>query len=169
MINQPVLILNQNYEPLNVCLARRALVLLLRGKAEVVENDSGYITTINNSFRIPSVIRLCYMIRRPYLRKKLTRIEIFYRDDYTCQYCGKKTHHLTLDHVIPKHRGGKHSWENVVSCCAHCNQRKAGFTPEEAGMKLIQTPRYPGHDGFRIPVHCLRENNGWRKFIPELS
>ncbi len=169
MIDQPVLILNQNYEPLNVCLARRALVLLLRGKAEVVENDSGYISTVNYSFRIPSIIRLSYMVKRPYQHKKLTRIEIFNRDEYTCQYCGKKTRHLTLDHIIPKHRGGKHSWENVVSCCAQCNQRKAGFTPEEVGMKLIHDPHYPRTDGFRIPSYCLRNNIGWRKFIPGLG
>ncbi len=112
-----VLVLNQNYEPLNVCNARRALVLVEGGKAEVLEHamNLAELRSPSRSFRRPSVIRLVYMIKRPRPRVRLTRREIFMRDHYTCQYCGLKTRDLTLDHVIPRHRGGKHTWDNLVS------------------------------------------------------
>src|SRR4030042_6104274 len=111
VINLPVLVLNQNYEPLNVCNVRRAVVLLDRGKAEVLENGRGVIHSASSTLPLPSVIRLVYLIRRPRPQLKLTRREVFTRDKYTCQYCGKQTRELTLDHVIPRHRGGKHTWE----------------------------------------------------------
>ena len=118
MVDLPVLVLNQNYEPLNVCRVRRAVVLLYQGKAEMLENGVGLIHSANQSFPVPSVIRLPYLIKRPFRsEKKLTRLEVFQRDKYTCQYCGKQTRQLTLDHVIPRHRGGQHTWENVVSAC----------------------------------------------------
>ena len=126
MINLPVLVLNQTYEPLNICRVRRAIVLLYRGKAEMLENGSGFIQSVSYTFPVPSVIRLAYWIKRPRPQPKLTRLEIFHRDRYTCQYCGKETRQLTLDHVIPRHQGGEHNWENVVSACVPCNRRKAG-------------------------------------------
>jgi len=115
MINLPVLVLNQNYEPLNVCRARRAVVLVYGGKAEMLEDGSGFIHSARHSFPLPSVIRLSYIIKRPRPKRKLTRLEVFNRDQYTCQYCGRESRQLTLDHVIPRHRGGQHTWENVVS------------------------------------------------------
>lgn len=166
MVNLPVLVLNQSYEPLNICLVRRAIVLLVCGKAEVVENDSGVICSVSHSFPVPSIIRLACMVKRPHYRRRLTRIEVFNRDRYTCQYCGKESRSLTLDHIIPRHRGGEHSWENVVSCCMSCNRRKAGHTPDEVGMRLIRTPRYPQPDGFCIPYHYLQTHSEWRKFVP---
>ena len=157
MINLPVLVLNQNYEPLNVCRARRALVLVYEGKAEMLEDGTGFAHSANDSFPVPSVIRLFYLIKRPRPTRKLTRLEVFYRDRFTCQYCGKESRPLTLDHVIPRHRGGQHTWENVVSACAHCNRRKAGKTPEQAGMKLIHQPTYPrGNIFFYIPPHHIQ-------------
>ena len=114
-----VLVLNQNYEPLNVCNARRALVLVDGGKAEVLEHAFGDIRTPSRAIPRPSVIRLVYMIKRPRPRVRLTRREIFMRDGYTCQYCGLKSRDLTLDHVIPRHRGGPHSWENLVLSLIH--------------------------------------------------
>lgn len=161
----PVLVLNQNYEPLNICQARRAINLLLRGKAEVLENNSWEIHTVNGALSLPSVIRLMYAIRRIWLPRKLTRVEVFNRDRYTCQYCGKETKDLTLDHIIPRHRGGEHSWENVVSACIPCNRHKAGRTPKEAGMKLLHPPHIPRSGSFTIPYYYLRSHEEWLKFL----
>jgi 5-methylcytosine-specific restriction endonuclease McrA len=104
MVNSPVLVLNQNYEPLNISRVRRAVVLVMRGKAETLENGSGVIHTPSYALPMPSVIRIVYLVKRPRLEKKLTRREVFQRDKYTCQYCGKDTRELTLDHVIPRHK-----------------------------------------------------------------
>ena len=168
MINLPVLVLNQSYEPLTVCQARRAVVLVYRGKAEMLENGVGFIHSVDNTFPLPSVIRLAYMIKRPYLERKLTRFEIFNRDHFTCQYCGKVTRQLTLDHVLPRYRGGQHTWENVVSACVPCNRHKAGRTPREAGMKLICPPARPGgRTFFNIPYHYQQTKNEWQKYLPQ--
>ena len=165
MTSLPVLILNQNYQPLNVCRVRRAVVLVINGRAEVVENDSGFLHTISGAFPIPSVIRLRYLIRRPWLRSRLTKFEIFNRDRYTCQYCGRQTRELTLDHVIPRSRGGEQSWENVVSACASCNRRKAGLTPKEASMALLRPPKPPRNGLFAIPFYYLTGHQEWHKYF----
>ncbi len=164
MINSAVLVLNQDYEPLNVSRVRRAVTLLLAGKAEVVENNSGFIRSPSFSLAIPSVIRLSHLVRRPTPRWKLTRRRVFLRDQYTCQYCGKQTRELTLDHVIPRHLGGEHTWENVVSACKACNHRKAGRTPREAGMKLLRKPCRPA---LRIGyfVHPFQTPPEWQRYL----
>jgi 5-methylcytosine-specific restriction endonuclease McrA len=160
------LVLNQNYEPLNVCNVRRALVLLDRGKAETIENGRGYLRSPTALFEIPSVIRLVYLIRRPRPQGRLTRRDIFLRDHFTCQYCGKQTKELTLDHVLPRHRGGGHDWGNVVAACKACNHRKAGRTPPEAHMQLHREPYRPTYSYFRTFYHYLDVQADWRKFIP---
>jgi len=166
MINFPVLVLNQSYEPLAVCRARRAVVLLYQGKAEMIENGVGLVHSVSESFPLPSVIRLDYMIKRPRVRKKLTRFEIFNRDRCTCQYCGKETQQLTLDHVTPRYRGGQHTWENVVTACVPCNRHKAGRTPQEARMKLLRPPVPPnGSPFFNIPYRYLKTQNEWQKYL----
>jgi len=168
MLNIPVLVLNQSYEALTICRARRAVVLIYQGKAEMLENGVGFIHTVSDSFELPSVIRLAYLVKRPYRKKKLTRYEVFNRDKYTCQYCGKETRQLTLDHVIPRYRGGQHTWENVVSACVPCNRRKAGRTPQEAGMKLTRKPTYPGdHLFFSIPYQYRQNRVEWHKYLPQ--
>ena len=168
MINLPVLVLNQSYEPLNICRVRRAIMLMYRGKAEMLENGSGFIHSASNIFSVPSVIRLAYMIKRPRPQRRLTRLEVFNRDHYTCQYCSKETHQLTLDHVIPRHRGGEHTWENVVSACIPCNRRKAGKTPERAEMRLISRPTPPRSNiPFYIPHHYLQTYSEWLKYLPQ--
>ena len=165
----PVLVLNQNFEPLNVCNVRRALVLLGRDKAETIENGRGYLHSATDIFEIPSVIRLAYLIRRPRPQGRLTRRDIFLRDQFTCQYCGNQSKDLTLDHVLPRHRGGTHEWDNVVAACKRCNHRKAGQTPEEARMYLRRDPYQPTYSYFRTFYHYLERNEGWRKFIPAID
>lgn len=170
MVNLPVLVLNQNYEPLNVCRVRRAVVLVYLGRAEMLEDGAGFIQSCNYGFPVPSVIRLACMIKRPRLRRKLTRLEVFHRDHHTCQYCGRESRSLTIDHIIPRYRGGQHTWENVVSACIACNRRKAGRTPSEAGMKLMHPP-VPPRDSlpFQIPYQYLQADNGWQKYLPQLK
>jgi 5-methylcytosine-specific restriction endonuclease McrA len=163
------LVLNQNFEPLNVCNVRRALVLLGRDKAETIENGRGYLHSATEIFEIPSVIRLGYLIHRPRPQGRLTRRDIFLRDKFTCQYCGSQSKDLTLDHVLPRHRGGKHEWDNVVAACKRCNHRKAGQTPEEARMYLRHDPYQPTYSYFRTFYHYLERNEGWRKFIPAID
>lgn len=164
MLNNPVLILNQNYEPLNVCRVRRAIILILNGKAEVLENNSATVRSATMSMISPSVVRLGRMVKRPRTPSRLTRRKVFIRDKYTCQYCGKQISELTLDHVMPRHRGGEHIWGNVVSACKACNQRKAGNTPIEAGMKLLRKPLHPSGWGPYL-VHPLQTPPEWREYL----
>ncbi len=166
LVNQPVLVLNENYLPLNICKVRRAVVLILIGKAEVVENGRGYFYSACGAFEIPSVIRLIYLIRRHLHPRKMTKLEIFNRDRYVCQYCGRETKELTLDHVMPRRREGAHTWENVVAACIPCNRRKAGRTPQEAGMPLLRQPKSPGNTGFYIPYNHLHSREEWHKYLP---
>lgn len=163
---ESVLVLNQNYEPLNVCNVRRALVLVLRGKAEVVETARGVLHTASRAFPLPSVIRLFHLIRRPRPKVRLTRKEIFARDGWRCVYCGRETRDLTLDHVIPRHRGGEHTWENLVSACKPCNHRKAGRTPGEARMTLQREPGAPRVSIYYTFFQYLHNQYEWRKFVP---
>src|SRR4030043_1613938 len=171
MVNLPVLVLNQTYEPLNICRVRRAMVLVYQEKAEMLENGYGPLRTIDRDLPVPSVIKLSKLIKRPHqLERKLTRMEIFRGDNYTCQYCGKVTRNLTLDHVIPRSRNGQHTWENVVSACVPCNRIKAGRTPEEAGMKLRTKPAKPCPSGlFFIPSHYSRVRAEWGKYLPQVK
>jgi len=167
MNNSAVLVLNQNYEPLNVCNARRAFVLVDRGKAEILEHAEGAIRSALHAFPKPSVIRLIYMIRRPRPQMRLTRREVFVRDRYTCQYCGKQTRDLTIDHVTPKHRGGRHEWENLVAACRNCNHRKGSKTLAESRMTLLREPRAPRADVRYLFGSYLadEQNDPWRSYV----
>ncbi len=165
MVNYPVLVLNQNYEPLNICQARRAVVLLLQSKVEILENGRGLLRAAHHIIPLPSVIRLVYMIHRPRPQQKLTRMEIFSRDKFACQYCSRETKELTIDHVIPRHQGGQHRWDNVVSACIPCNHRKAGHTPAEARMSLLRPPRAP-KGGFHVPYSHQPSPEEWQKYLP---
>src|SRR6266581_5049720 len=169
MSHAAVLVLNQNYEPLNVCNARRAFVLVDRGKAEIIEHSEGALRSAFHAFPLPSVIRLIYMIRRPRPQMRLTRREIFVRDHYTCQYCGRQTKDLTIDHVTPRHRGGPHTWDNLVSACRGCNHRKGGRTPDEARMLLRRVPTEPRATSYYLFHQYLESErfSGWTKFMPE--
>lgn len=162
---EPVLVLNANFEPLNVCGLRRALGLIFLEKASLVENGRGVINTIDQSFPRPSIIRLQQMIKRPRPEVKLTRKEVFRRDGFTCQYCGKKYQDLTIDHVMPRHLAGTHTWDNVVTACAMCNHRKGGRTLQDSGMKLRVEPKSPPHSALYIYQNYLIEYKEWEKFL----
>ena len=162
-----VLLLNSDYEPLNVCNIRRAFRLVFGEKAEVIQYDHHEVRTATEIFRAPSVIRLQHLIKRPRPRVKLTRREIFARDRHTCQYCGRQTHDLTLDHIVPRHRGGGHSWENLVTACKVCNHRKGSKTPEEARLRLQRQPFEPRSDVYSLYTPYLADdrNEAWRTYL----
>jgi 5-methylcytosine-specific restriction endonuclease McrA len=162
-----VLVLNQNYEPLNVCNLPRAFRLVFGERAEVLEYDHQVIRTPRAAYPAPAVIRLQHMIHRPRPRVKLTRREVFARDSYTCQYCGRQTNDLTLDHVIPRHRGGSHTWENLVAACKACNHRKGGKLLEEVRFRLARRPFEPRCNVYSIFTPYLRDdrNESWRTYL----
>lgn len=171
VLNKSVLVLNQNYEPLHVCNVRRAVVLVARGKAEVIDRldrAKALLRTVSGEFDVPSVIRMVYFIRRPRPVMRLSRREVFIRDRFMCQYCGRRTalKDLTLDHVLPRFRGGSHTWENLVSACRGCNHRKAGRTPREARMRLRAQPKRPTVTAVNLFGQYLENQPGWAPFIP---
>nr|MBN2276837.1 HNH endonuclease [candidate division Zixibacteria bacterium] len=146
ILNQNVLVLNQNYEPLSVCSARRAFLLLYMGKAEMIETYNGVkIRSVLTSYPLPSVVRLERYIKSPRKKILLTRKNIIIRDGSTCCYCGTTRGPMTVDHIIPKNLGGSDSWENLVCACESCNNKKGHRTPSQAGMKLLKKPKRPNH------------------------
>ncbi|MFN2199327.1 MAG: HNH endonuclease [Anaerolineales bacterium] len=161
----PVLVLNANFEPLNVCDTRRAIGLILTNKATLVVNGRGHVQSVSQSFPAPSIIRLERMIKRPRLSVRLSKREIFRRDGYTCQYCGKHPPRLTVDHIIPRHLGGEHSWQNLVTACPSCNLRKGGRLPEQAGMHLLRPPSEPPASALYLFGRYLDHNTEWIPFI----
>jgi 5-methylcytosine-specific restriction endonuclease McrA len=161
MLNKNVLVLNQNYEPLSVCSARRALLLILRGKAQIVEKMGEMMRSVSQEFPLPSVVRLERYIHAPRRRVVLSKRNIFKRDNYQCQYCGRGDGKLTLDHVIPRKYGGQTTWENLVCACAACNNRKGEHRPEQVGMKLRSRPKRPNNVNFirnfiGVSDHCWK-------------
>lgn len=162
----PVLVLNANFEPINVCTTRRAIGLILSGKASLVLNGRGEIATVSHTYPRPSVIRLEKMVKRPRPTVRLTKREVLRRDDYTCQYCGKRHTPLTIDHVIPRRLGGQHTWENLVAACPVCNHRKGGRTLEQAQMRLLRPPKEPPSSAVYIfGRHINDNNNEWLPFV----
>lgn len=164
-MNEPVLVLNANYEPINVCDTRRAVGLILSEKASLVLNGRGYINSVRAVFPRPSVIRLENMVPHHRPRVKLTRREVFRRDNFVCQYCHRHTTILTIDHVIPRHLGGQHIWSNVVAACSHCNHHKGGRTADEAGMHPLRIPKEPPSSAVYIFGRHLEENAEWEPYI----
>jgi 5-methylcytosine-specific restriction endonuclease McrA len=162
---QPVLVLNASYEPVNICGAKRALILVIKGAALVEESRE---MRAHRDFMVPSVVRLRQYHRVPNRVQVLSRKNIYLRDNYTCQYCGEKltAKQLTLDHVIPRAQHGTSRWENLVACCEPCNRRKNDRTPEQAGMKLLRVPRpltiHTSRGMIRLAGH---EEQAWRKYL----
>jgi 5-methylcytosine-specific restriction endonuclease McrA len=166
-VDSVVLLLNADYEPLHVCDLRRAFRLVFGEKAEVIQYDHTEVCTPRQVYRAPSVIRLQYHIRRPRPRVRLSRREVFARDGHCCQYCGRASNDLTLDHVVPRHRGGTHTWDNLVAACKPCNHRKGGKLPEEARMRPVRTPFEPRCDVYTLFTPYLSDprNEAWRDYL----
>jgi 5-methylcytosine-specific restriction endonuclease McrA len=164
-----VLVLNATFEPINVCTVRRAVVLLLKEKAEILEHAEYELRTSTSTHPRPMVIRLVSYVRVPRdtHRRKITRRAVFARDDWTCQYCGTRSN-LTVDHVIPRSKGGPSSWDNIVASCAPCNRRKGDALPRQAGMALRRTPRTPGPQVF-IQVASPTIPTVWRQYLPRAA
>lgn len=161
------LVLNASYQPLSVVSARRATCLILADKADLIEDDGAVIRSASITVPSPSVIRLRYMVKVPYVRRSaLSRRAVFARDDYRCQYCGK--HADSIDHVLPRSRGGPHTWENVAAACRPCNLTKRDRTPDEAGMRLERPCRAPRATAW-VVVSVSGIPETWRPYLPIAS
>ena len=165
MLDRHALVLNQDYEPLNVCGVRRAFTLVFGGRAELLETGAEPILGVDREYPSPSVIRLRRRVRRPRPQVRLTRREVFARDRQRCQYCGRGHQDLTLDHVVPRRRGGTHVWENIVTACQPCNHRKGGRTPREARMQLLTQPVRPRLSVPQQLAEHLHRYEEWRPFF----
>ena len=168
MLQMPVLVLNASYEPINICGARRALVLVLKGIARTEEEHGLTLHAQRSLIAMPSVIRLLEYRRIPHQTRALSRKNILLRDRNSCQYCGVvlPSGELTLDHVIPRSRGGNSTWENLVACCHDCNNRKGSRTPEEAGMRLVRQPRpFSLHTSRHLMRLLGKSDEQWKKYL----
>lgn len=164
-LSEHVLVLNQNFEPLSVCTARRAVVLVFLGKAEIVERSDGIMVhSVSTSWPLPSVVRLGSYIRVPQKRILLSRKNILKRDGHRCMYCGTTQGRMSVDHILPRLRGGSDTWENLVCACHACNNRKGNRTPEEAGMPLLGRARRPNHITFIQQFIGIRDKR-WRPYL----
>jgi len=165
-----VLLLDSSYEPLRVIGWKRAIYLVFSGKAEVVEESESEVRSASQSWKLPSVIRQFGKFKR---REKVqfSRINIYMRDGWTCQYCGDRKHtkELTFDHVLPRAQGGKTSWTNVVTACRGCNGDKADMTPQQAGMKLIREPVQPTWLPTQMVLRMKEVPEQWKTYIDERS
>lgn len=165
---ESVLLLNISYEPLKIINWKKAITLLFLGKVEVIEEYGREIHSVSFTIKLPSVVRLLQMVKRPKSPVKFSRQNIYSRDRYQCQYCGAKhsSEELTYDHVIPKSRGGKTRWENIVTCCVECNRKKGGRTPDEASMALIREPARPTWvPAIRITIGFHKVPESWRDYL----
>ena len=168
VMHAPVLVLNASYEPINVCAARRAIVLVLKGVAMTEEENGHFLHAARLAMRVPSVIRLLEYRRIPHQTRALSRKNILLRDRNTCQYCGATlpAAELTLDHVVPRSRGGSSTWENLVACCHPCNRKKGSRLPHEAEMKPLREPRpFNLHTSRHIMRLMGHSDAKWRKYL----
>lgn len=163
-----VLVLNASYEPVHICNVRRAIIMIFKGLAVMEEPARFVLRSVRATFPAPSVIRLMHFVHIPFRKKLASKNNILIRDRYVCQYCGKplKSHEITLDHIVPKSRGGESNWENLATCCPRCNVKKGSKLPEEAGLKLLKDPRDGSSYHF---IHLLRHygsvDEKWRKYL----
>lgn len=164
MLQSQVLVLNQNYEPMTITNAKKAIILIYLGKAEIIEKNDGYIHSVSMTFPLPSIVRLTRYINVPRKRIILSRKNIIKRDSHQCQYCGVRSGPVTIDHIIPKGRGGEDTWENLVCACVKCNNKKGDRTPEEARMKLLRKPQRPNYIFF-IRYFISKMDNRWKPYL----
>jgi 5-methylcytosine-specific restriction endonuclease McrA len=165
---EQVLLLNITYEPLKIINWKKAITLLLLGKVEVVEEYGKEVHSVSFTIRLPSVVRLLRMVKKPVTPIRFSRQNIYARDKYRCQYCGStySPEELTYDHVLPKSRGGRTEWANIVTCCVPCNRRKGGRTPSEAGMSLVRKPERPKWvPALKVTVGFKEVPKSWRDYL----
>lgn len=165
---EEVLLLNITYEPLKVINWKRAVTLLLLGKVEVLEEYGREVHSVSFTIKLPSVIRLLRMVKKPIAPVRFSRQNIYSRDKYRCQYCGNRfvSEELTYDHVTPRSRGGKTEWTNIVTCCLPCNGKKGGRTPEEAEMKMVRSPFRPKWiPALKITFGIREVPQSWRDYL----
>jgi 5-methylcytosine-specific restriction endonuclease McrA len=161
-----VLVLNATFEPINVCTVRRAAVLVLKSRAEIIEHSDWSLHSESLTLPRPLVIRLVTYVKVPRdaHRRKITRRAVFARDRWTCQYCGSERGHLTVDHVIPRSKGGTSGWDNIVTCCAPCNRRKGDRLPAQVDMRPRRRPRAP-HATVFIHVATPVIPQAWEQYL----
>ena len=167
-MNARVLVLNASFEPINVCTERRAVVMIFKGVARMEEHNGHMLRSQRIEMHAPSVIRLTEYRHIPFERRSLSRKNILLRDHSCCQYCGKQFSpaELTLDHIVPRSRGGESTWDNLVACCKRCNHKKGSRTPEESGMDLLRRPRaFSLHVNRQIMRYIGRADETWRKYL----
>ena len=163
-----VLLLSISYEPIKVIDWRKAITMLFLGKVEVIEEYGCNIHSVSFTIKLPSVVRLLKVVKRNSKSVKFSRQNIYARDRYKCQYCGDKfpTEELTYDHVLPKSRGGRTEWTNIVTCCIDCNRKKGGKTPREASMKLLKKPVMPTWiPAVRLTIGFKQVPQTWREYL----
>jgi 5-methylcytosine-specific restriction endonuclease McrA len=168
LMQAPVLVLNATFEPINVTAVRRALVLMLKGVAQAEEINPAEVHSATKAVHVPSVIRLLSYRHIPQQSRALSRKNILLRDRNTCQFCGSTfpASELTLDHVMPRSRGGRSTWENLVACCYNCNNNKGDRTPEEAGLELVRRPRpFTLHTSRQLMRLIGHKDEKWRKYL----
>mgnify|MGYP001375510842 CR=1 FL=1 len=161
------LLLSQRYEPIKIISWQRAITLLSLGKVEVVEEYAHDVRSVTVIIKIPAVVRLLRAFRRHHKPVKFSRVNIYARDGYTCQYCGVRlsVSELTYDHVVPRHCGGRTTWENVVCCCIPCNLRKGSRAPAEVGLRLLRQPGRPSWSPFTRPTTGKVAHREWIPFL----
>jgi len=165
LLHRSVLVLNQTYEPLHICDVKRAIVLLIEQKASMVKTvDHQVLHTVTDAFPVPTIIRVHKYIKLNNWYAVLSKANIFRRDNHTCQYCGARDVPLTIDHIVPKVLGGKDTWNNLVTACIHCNNKKGDNLLEETSMSLKSEPKRPHK------IHTLQRFSGaplqeWRPYL----
>lgn len=164
------LLLNATYEPLRVVSWQRAIILLVKGKVEVLAAHDRAIRSVSVTLQLPSVLRLNHRVRvtRRFHHVPFSRTNIYLRDKNCCQYCARRlpSSELTLDHVIPVSQGGRKDWENIATCCFECNRRKGGKTPEQAGLRIIRSPKKPTFlPALRINLGLSDVPESWRNYL----
>jgi len=164
ILNRKVLVLNQSYEPLMVINAKRAIVLVLKNKVELLEKYRKSIRTVAAEFDFPSVIRLNFYVRIKYKDIPLNRKNILKRDNNRCQYCNKDIHPLTIDHIIPRNKGGQDTWENLVAACMKCNTKKGDHLLKEITMNLLKQPRKPSKI-FQLQSYVNKSQDNWKQYL----
>ena len=164
LLDRAVLVLNANYSPMMICTAKRAICMDYLDKVEVLVNYQEQVHSPSLSWDLPSVVKIRDFVRYNNLSVDLNRKNIIARDEYTCQYCGKSKSHLTIDHVIPKGKGGQDTWENLVVACKPCNQKKGDRTPDEAGMPLTRIPKRPNRLHY-FQRFVKEKQQDWRPYL----